>query len=58
MLAATHAGRLVAVARHERRRAEALYASVTVHEDRRGGAAVLAAQAIFAAAAAALKTDR
>jgi len=59
MLASTHAGRLIASARIERRRAEAAYVAVTLHEDRRGGAAVLTAQATFAEPMTALhKTDR
>jgi AcrR family transcriptional regulator len=47
MLAPTHAGRLIASARCERRGTGAAHVAVTVHEDRRGGAAVLTAQATF-----------
>lgn len=48
LLAPTHAGRLIASARCERRSVGAAHAAVTVHEDRRDGAAVLTAQATFA----------
>lgn len=59
VLAPTRAGRLVASARCERRRVEAVHVAVTVNEDRRGGTATMTAQATFAERARAPhKTDR
>lgn len=47
VLAPTRAGRLVASAQCEPRRAEAIHVALTIHEDRRAGAAVMTAQATF-----------
>lgn len=58
VLAPTHAGRLFASARIERRRAEATHVAVTINEDRRDGAAVLTAQATFVEQASAQHTAR
>lgn len=59
VLAPSRAGRLIAIARCERRRAEAAHVAVTVHEDRRNGVAVATAQVTFAEPVPALhKSDR